>query len=1531
MHGSRLWANHQHCKELQGHLTWWTLVRLAVLVLAGLLANAARAEEAVCAEVKIVIEQKLSLERQAFDAHMVLRNGLDASALSNVKVDLIFKDQDQKDVVATTDPNATGAAFFVRTDSLTGMSALDGSATLAPKTTADVRWLIIPSQGAGGNTSQGRLYYIGARVTYTLDGQTSSVDVTPDYVVVRPQPLLRLDYFLPTDVFADDPFTAEVEPPETFTLGVRVANVGAGAAYKTRIESAQPKIVENRQGLLIDFTILGGYVGNEMAGKSLLLDFGDIAPLTAKMGRWLMQTTLAGRFTAFDASFVHADSLGGAVTSLIKEVLTHRLVHDVRIDLPGRDGIDDFLAEHGDSYRVYDSEGDDSPVFNLSSSASLTALAGGNLSLRLPPTQGFVHVKLSDPGRGTQRPVQVIRSDGQSLLPQNFWLSRSRNQDLSWSYFIHVFDANPTGQYTLVMSGAQTARLSGQVYRDSNGNGVREAGEPAEGNLGIALKGIDTSGKSVVLQAYTDPSGEFSYASVPPGKYQLEAASRDGVVNGVWIAGSAGGKATPGLISDILLLAGSDGQGYVLSKRKSAAGAGGTSSADVSASIQSSAYQTRPGQSASVTVGVRNAGPSAAQGVSVQAAVPEGFTLQSSSASLGSFANGVWNVGALEKDQSATLTFNALAAAPSGGASRSIVWTATAGAQTADPMAGNNQARMSVLVQGDNEQVTLEQDVQAQARVLVWAACPLADASEKETCAKAKAQAARSWLAGKSHEGVATADLNEWRVAMRSGKYNLLWLNGGAVGLGATSLAEIRAAVRRGQTLVVDGAIASSVGHLSDVLGALPTDTSLGNALSVRLQGAGTAQPTVGKGYALEPQTAATLASYEASGLPAIAGHSFGHGQTLLAGFDLLDTATSPTHVGWSDYLHLQIKALTPAVRTAPALAGSSVPVRLVVRNPGATGTADKSVTLETRLSTGIQYDHVVPQPSTGAGNSTLNWSWALAAGQDRSASFVLTMPATSGQSQVVSRLLGAAAPNSGAEKVLPLTVLGLDAVVPRVGNALGAVAVATPEARALLDAAVNAHTLARDEQAQGRWSQSIDALAVLQAHVDALARAPHSLALVELQLDVARWMGLAQMRWTPEITEPPARLIAVGSGAQAAIVGQAFAQPLRARVLDRFGRPVGGVTVRFEVPVSGPAATLGGGTSVNVLTDADGLATSPALVANLFVGRYSASATVGGNVSPVSFALENLPAVSAPLMLQRVDGNNQTARVNALYGKPLSVRVVNAQNQPQSGIAVRFELPQMGASAQFEPGASAASFSVDVMTAQNGVAVSPAFRANAQTGAFVATASLPGSAAAGTQSFDLTNVADIGSASRFEATTPTGTGLFTATVSGGGASCTFNPHATRLLPAQGLGVALGSILLPHGAFDFELTGCTPGGEVTIVTTWPDLRGITGYLKYGVTPGSGGRKAWYPPANLRISGNTVTYTIRDGALGDDDLQANGVIRDPGGPVIMAAPASAQAIPSLDWRALILLSALLSVLAGGLGRFTQGRRPRMGEP
>jgi hypothetical protein len=84
------------------HGLWWLFAWLFVLLL---LSSSAVHAEAVCAEVKIEIQQELTLERQAFDAHMKIHNDLDSLPLKDVTVVVNFKDEEGHAVVATSDPD----------------------------------------------------------------------------------------------------------------------------------------------------------------------------------------------------------------------------------------------------------------------------------------------------------------------------------------------------------------------------------------------------------------------------------------------------------------------------------------------------------------------------------------------------------------------------------------------------------------------------------------------------------------------------------------------------------------------------------------------------------------------------------------------------------------------------------------------------------------------------------------------------------------------------------------------------------------------------------------------------------------------------------------------------------------------------------------------------------------------------------------------------------------------------------------------------------------------------------------------------------------------------------------------------------------------------------------------------------------------------------------------------------------------------------------------------------------------------------
>ena len=424
----------------------------AALMAAALLAGPAAAQETVCARVKIEVKQELALERQAFEATMKINNALDNASLTDVDITVRVTEENGTPVPITTNPDDLSAKFFIRVTNKQGIADISGNGTVAASNTAVIDWLLIPAPGAAGSTPLGKKYLIGATLKYKFGGETHTLDVSPDVVTVKPLPLLALDYFLTKDVIGDDPMTAAIEPPEPFTLGVRIRNTGLAAAKGVRIDSAQPRIVENNQGLAINFRITGSYVNDAPAASSLLINFGDIPSNTSRMGRWIMESTLAGQFVDFTASFSHADELGGALTSILQGTNAHLLIRDVRVDLPGRDLVRDFLAQDGDVVRVYESEGADSVVTDLSASASFAADVQAGYRMTMPPTQGFVYVRLPDPFGGTKSIGNMMRADAKPIPVENIWFSRTKNRDTgNWQYWINLFDANTPGVYEVAV------------------------------------------------------------------------------------------------------------------------------------------------------------------------------------------------------------------------------------------------------------------------------------------------------------------------------------------------------------------------------------------------------------------------------------------------------------------------------------------------------------------------------------------------------------------------------------------------------------------------------------------------------------------------------------------------------------------------------------------------------------------------------------------------------------------------------------------------------------------------------------------------------------------------------------------------------------------------------------------------------------------------------------------------------------------------------------------------------------------------
>ncbi len=180
-------------------------------------------------EVKIQIDQKVSLEREAFNAKLNLKPNV--STLENVSLKLNIKDMNDNDA---------SSIFFVVVTQKSGINSLEGGSISGP---AEINWQIIPSSDAGGTQPEGLNYTIIATIDYVYEGNSFSFTTQAETVSIKPMPKLVLDYYLPYVVMAGKPVK----------IKVKVTNQGAGPAHNLVISSAQPKIVENVNNIPISF------------------------------------------------------------------------------------------------------------------------------------------------------------------------------------------------------------------------------------------------------------------------------------------------------------------------------------------------------------------------------------------------------------------------------------------------------------------------------------------------------------------------------------------------------------------------------------------------------------------------------------------------------------------------------------------------------------------------------------------------------------------------------------------------------------------------------------------------------------------------------------------------------------------------------------------------------------------------------------------------------------------------------------------------------------------------------------------------------------------------------------------------------------------------------------------------------------------------------------------------------------------------------------------------------------------------------
>ena len=413
----------------------------------------------VCAHVVLQLDQQAVLTRDAFRATLQLDNQ-SGDPLMNVSVNLVVRNQTGQDVTSV---------FGILPPTLAGaLTGVDGSGLLPPNASGSAQWTLIPTLDAAPQVQTN--YLVSGAFSYLQNGVTVTIPLAPSPISVQPSPQLYVKYFHQRDVFADDPTTPQIEPSIPYSLGVLVQNQGYGVAHDFRITSAQPKIVDNEKGLLINFQIIGAQVGTQPVAPSLTVDFGDLAPGQVQEGRWLLTSSLQGLFVDYSATFQHVDSLGNPRLSLIEGVEIHEMIHLVQAPGAWDDGLPDFLVDDLPSFdhlpdTLYLSDGSKQPVSAIQTAAADAPAATDHLQVQLTANfpAGFTYLLVPDPGNGQFTLASVLAAGGPNLNANNYYTTDRTfiglGQPPVHENKLHLFDYHANAglyTYTLVYAAPST-------------------------------------------------------------------------------------------------------------------------------------------------------------------------------------------------------------------------------------------------------------------------------------------------------------------------------------------------------------------------------------------------------------------------------------------------------------------------------------------------------------------------------------------------------------------------------------------------------------------------------------------------------------------------------------------------------------------------------------------------------------------------------------------------------------------------------------------------------------------------------------------------------------------------------------------------------------------------------------------------------------------------------------------------------------------------------------------------------------------
>ncbi len=412
----------------------------------------------VCSKVSISFKQTTTMTREAFDGTLKIYNGHATDAMKNIDVDIVIKDADGVD---KTD------LFQINVVSLDQISGIDGSGILGAQNEGIIQFQMIPTIAAAPDSAV--IYSFGGSFTFLdpFSGETMTYQLYPVELTVNPSPNLHVDYFVQRNIISDDPLTDTIETAEPAEIAMMIRNVGAGDANNVYLESSQPTIVDNENGLLVQFDMIGAAMNGEQRPLSLTdIPFGTIRSHTAGIAEWYFTSSLMGRIIHSTPHVIHTSSYGNPDLSLVTELNSHELIKAIRAYSSLDDGINDFFVNETVDFnhtpdKIYFSHGGTAGVKKVLVANTEGVVSNENSTVLLnvnPIAVGWNYACVDDPGQGLYEIISCTRDDGQEIPLNNVWVTHVTMFDDDAPIHenkLHIVDTlavQQTTTYTLVFT-----------------------------------------------------------------------------------------------------------------------------------------------------------------------------------------------------------------------------------------------------------------------------------------------------------------------------------------------------------------------------------------------------------------------------------------------------------------------------------------------------------------------------------------------------------------------------------------------------------------------------------------------------------------------------------------------------------------------------------------------------------------------------------------------------------------------------------------------------------------------------------------------------------------------------------------------------------------------------------------------------------------------------------------------------------------------------------------------------------------------